>query len=1474
MALIKSTATIPSGDSFELEQSLKLSESKTSYLSRTPTTASNRKTWTWSGWVKRGTLGVERALWGVGESSSQANVGFGLYFFTDDCLRCWVNGGQASFRTTAKYRDTSAWYHVVLKSSTVSPYFNLYVNGVEITDFSLDQRTTYPGTNNTEMNQANTVHYVGGWKNGDYYALAGYLSEVHFIDGTALTASSFGETGDYGEWKPKEVSGLTYGTNGYYLPFKGDYSVEGFSTVTWKGNAVSGNYIGGTGFKPDFTWIKQRSGPYSHVLANPISGNGRFLSAASTGAESADFTKFQNFAKDGFTVGTHAGVNANGHSYVGWNWDMGADTPTGFSAVTYKGGSSNVAGFGFSPDLVWIKSRGSTHEHILFDTLRGATKNLTTVTTAAQWTNTGGLTAFEPDGFSLGSWNDVNSSSYEYVSWGWDMGGTTATNTSGGITSTVRANTTYGQSIVKYTGTGSNSTVGHGLSAAPEMIIAKSDNAGYSWSVYHTSLASNSHTLTLDTDAKSFDESNKFTSTAPTSSVFSVGNHGTNISTKQQIAYCFHSVTGYSKISSYSGSGTSGNTITTGFRPAFVLIKNRDTAGENWYIFDSTREPLGELDTALKPDVSNADTTSSAKKVEFTSTGFKLNSTNSALNASGDTYVYYAVAGGMDSISDYNTYGSIDSRVKANPTYGQSIVSYVGNATSGATVGHGLSSTPEMIILKNRDSGTDWNVFHTSRGATKFLRLNSNVAEGTNSAIWNDTAPTSSVFSLGNNADPNSNNEDYIAYCFHSVAGYSKFGSYTGNGSTTGPSVTLGFAPAFLLIKSATQGEPWSLIDNMRTHATTGLENVLAANTDAAETQYSVDLNSNGFQIKDTTGVLNANSQTYIYMAFADKREYAYWLDQSGNNNDWTSNNLTESDISVDSPTNNFATFNPLQAGDAGSVVGTISEGNLKHYLSGSGQALTMGTIAPTTGKWYCEFTMGDPSGAGSDRCAVGIGDVYDVDIQGAGNGDKTVMVSTSTANRVWLTDNVESDNNFPARTTGSIIQFAWDIDNSKVWIGIDNQWCNSSGAVIPKSDVEAGNNATVTDTGLTSVSPLNRWSAGSSITQTHWLNCGQDSSFSGYKTAQGNQDSNDIGDFYYTPPTGFLALCTDNLTAPAVTPQEHFNTVLYTGNNTARSITGVGFASEMVWIKGRTGSNNHALFDKVRGASQRLVVDTNGADEQQTGNMPTDGFSIADGFKLGNSGDIVNGNNIPYVAWNWKANGSGSTDNSGDNNATVSANTDAKFSIVKYTGTGGEPKTIAHGLGVKPEMVIIKRTSGVGSWIVWHKDLADNYAFEGLDTNGAAIDGGSPISKYVDAVSSTLVSVGDAGENNNSGDTFIMYCWASVDGYSKVGSYTGNGNADGAFVHTSFAPAFILWKNATDAGTNWVVFDNKRDTFNPNDDALYPNATTAEEEDYDVDFLSNGFKFRNTSSWANSNGKSYIYMAFAETPFKYSNAR
>jgi hypothetical protein len=336
---------------------------------------------------------------------------------------------------------------------------------------------------------------------------------------------------------------------------------------------------------------------------------------------------------------------------------------------------------------------------------------------------------------------------------------------------------------------------------------------------------------------------------------------------------------------------------------------------------------------------------------------------------------------------------------------------------------------------------------------------------------------------------------------------------------------------------------------------------------------------------------------------------------------------------------------------------------------------------------------------------------------------------------------------------------------------------------------------------------------------------------------------------------------------------------VLYTGNGGASSsqeISTVNFQPDFVWVKPRNSTNGHHVFDSVRtfGSAKSLSTNSTQAEGAHDASYGYIGSTDADGFTAngGTSGaQYTNETGKNYVAWNWKANGSGSSNTDGDIDSTISANTDAKFSIVSYTGVGGEPKTVAHGLGVSPEMVIIKKRNNSGSWVVWHKDLADNYAFEGLDTTGAAVSGGSPISKYVDAVSSTLVTLGDASENNNSGDTFIMYCWASVDGYSKVGSYTGNSSNDGTFVYTGFRPAYVLIKR-TDSTSSWWIQDTKRDTYNVADAYLIADGSGAEGTYTAIDFLSNGFKARNSSSSFNSGN--HIYIAFAETPFKYSNGR
>ena len=533
-----------------------------------------------------------------------------------------------------------------------------------------------------------------------------------------------------------------------------------------------------------------------------------------------------------------------------------------------------------------------------------------------------------------------------------------------------------------------------------------------------------------------------------------------------------------------------------------------------------------------------------------------------------------------------------------------------------------------------------------------------------------------------------------------------------------------------------------------------------------------------------------------------------------------------------------------------------------------------MGTIAPTTGKWYCEFAIGDPSGAGSDRSAVGIGDVYSVDVDAYGNDKKTIMVSTSTDNRVWLTDNVESDNTFPSRSNGDIIQFAWDMDASKFWIGLNNTWYTSNGTKIASSDVPAGNNPTVTDTGMTSVSPMNRWGAGSSITQTHYLNCGQDSSFSAYKIAQGNTDSNGIGDFFFEPPTGFLACCTKNLPEPAVTPSEHFNTVLYTGNGSAQAISGVGFQPDWVWLKRRSSVQNNNVFDSVRGTNKVLatnVTDAEGSVSQFLNSFDSDGFTVG-------SASNVSANGETNVAWNWKAGTSFSNDASatsvGSIDSAGSVNTAAGFSVIGYTGTG-TTGTVAHGLAGVPEMYIVKNRDAADNWATYFEVLGNDKRVA-LDSTAIIQDTNNWDST---SPSSTVFTV-KGGENrvNDSNEKYISYHFRSIDGYSKVGSYTGNDHANGTFVYCGFKPAFVLIKNTNNNGEGFVMFNNKSDPDNVVGTYLTAYSTAAEQGTTSVthsrsmDLVSNGFKLRGNSTEINDS-EVIVFYAVAERPFKYSHA-
>jgi hypothetical protein len=389
----------------------------------------------------------------------------------------------------------------------------------------------------------------------------------------------------------------------------------------------------------------------------------------------------------------------------------------------------------------------------------------------------------------------------------------------------------------------------------------------------------------------------------------------------------------------------------------------------------------------------------------------------------------------------------------------------------------------------------------------------------------------------------------------------------------------------------------------------------------------------------------------------------------------------------------------------------------------------------------------------------------------------------------------------------------------------------------------------------------------------TYFVNFGQDSSFAGQKTAQGNQDSNSIGDFYYTPPTDFLALCSANLPDPTVIPSEHFNTVAYTGTGATRTVSS-GLDPDLVWIKRRDGIGSHLVFDKLRmtgSLPNRLWTDI-GTAESTTADGQNSFSSTGIVLDGSGGGGDVNTNNRTYVAWNWKAGGGTAVSNTnGTITSSVSANVDAGFSIVSYTGNGIAGHTVGHGLSKTPDLVMVRQRDASSNWMITMGLLGNNYLSPTTDeatfSHNVFFNNTLP--------DSTKFTVGSATGANANGGALIAYCFHNVDGYSKFGSYTGNGSADGTFVHLGFRPAYVMVKNSN-AAEPWPIHDSVRSTYNTtiHEVTAESSASEATSTGREVDFLSNGFKVRNNNGHWNGNGNTYIYLAFAEMPSKWTNAR
>jgi len=770
-------AVLPTGigpvTGYNIERSLRFNSADSAYLNRTP--ASQPTTWTLSFWVKRGKLGAAQAIL---VSRKNAVGSGGIEFTSGNNLN--VFNFTSNGTTSAVYRDCSSWYHFVVYWSGTSAAV-VYCNGVLQT---MSSNTS--GSSN--LFTSTWTNCIGNFGDANSAYLDGYLTEVNFIDGQALTPSSFGETdSNTGVWKPKAYTG-TYGTNGFYLPFS-----DNASTTT---------------------------------LGDDFSGNGNdwttnnFSVTAGVGNDS--------LVDSPTPYGTDTGVGGSVRgNYATLNPLVATD-----STLTYANGNLNVSGGGSS-----IGTRATIS---------------TIVVTSGKWyaevnvgTTNNGVYAGIIKPSNLGVSRDISWNYYDNLIYpsGSGFSGTAASGDIIGIAYDADNGTVQfykNGSTIGSQQTGA--TVGAQYGFYVEM--------GSGGQVQDWNFGQRAFAYTAPSGFKALCTQNLPTPTIGATSTTLAGKY-------------FNAIT-------YTGDGTASRSITgVGFRPDFVWIKNRTVANFH-QLHDAVR---GATVGMLASNSTNAED-SAYPLTSFNTDGYTTKSgAQDGTNNSGSAIVAWNWnAGGSNAT---NTAGTITSTVRANTTSGFSIVTYTGNATSGATVGHGLGATPAMIIVKNRSTGTNWPVYHANlTSAAYLLTLNTTNAQATDSAAWNNTAPTSTLFTLGNSTGTNGSTNNLVAYCFAPVAGYSAFGSYTGNGSTDGPFVYLGFRPEFIMFKRTDATSNWLIIDAARSPYNQTNE-VLLPNSSSAEgtgAGYGAyDFLSNGFKPRNVVAnETNVSGGTYIYAAFAE----------------------------------------------------------------------------------------------------------------------------------------------------------------------------------------------------------------------------------------------------------------------------------------------------------------------------------------------------------------------------------------------------------------------------------------------------------------------------------------------------------------------------------------------------------------------------------------------------------------------------
>ena len=769
------------GDPVEIERSLRFNSADSAYLSRTPGTAGNRKTWTWAGWVKLGSVGTVRQIFTARTSGTPYAL---FYIYSDDKIN-FADSSLNSRTTAAVYRDPSAWYHIQLTIDTTDATavnrVRLWVNGTLQTWAS----TTAPTQNADGQINTATAHSIGSpqpYANNEYFS--GYLADIHFIDGQALTPSSFtGVSATTGQLIPLAYSG-SYGTNGFKLKF----SDNSAATAATLGADTSGN---NNDWTPNNLSVTAGAGNDS-LVDTPTS-----ISATDTGV----------------------GGEVRGN-YCTWNpLSKGTD-------VTLANGNL---------DMISSSTGGNT------------TCSSTFGVSSGKWYWEVTCTGSDPrNGIGVVK-NDVNLNAYlgsDSSGWGYSWNAYKYNNGVG---------SSYGASHT------ANDVIGVALDADSGTLTFYKNGASQGQA--YSNLTSGPFFPAIADDSSgsvaggSLNAGQRpFAYTAPSGfKALCDTNLGAPLVAKPNTLFD-------TKI--YTGNGGTQTISGLAFSPDFVWVKNRSNAlSHRW------TDVLRGVEQEIGSDYTGAEYYQPGGLSSFNADGFTVGSNNGS-NASGNTYVAWTWDAGTSTVS--NTAGSITSQVRANVSAGFSVVGFNSGSSGAKTIGHGLGVAPSLLICKNRDGSANWTVYHSSAtNVSQFLMLNSTNAVGSSSNIWGSAAPTSTVFGFDSGTNQAAN-VNIICYAFAPVAGYSSFGSYTGNGSADGPFVFCNFRPRYLMIKRSSGIGAWAIYDSVR--LTYNASNVqLYANSSGAEVvDDPIDILSNGFKIRGTGSAFNGSGETYVFAAFAE----------------------------------------------------------------------------------------------------------------------------------------------------------------------------------------------------------------------------------------------------------------------------------------------------------------------------------------------------------------------------------------------------------------------------------------------------------------------------------------------------------------------------------------------------------------------------------------------------------------------------